>query len=1259
MNLNSFQNRKGSTNWLGTFSLFCFIFAIAMLLMTAHPATAQTAQGTIVGTLTDASGGVVPHTPITLVNTDTQAKYGSVTDGAGYYQFQNVPPGNYKVTVTKTGFKTLARGPFALQVEGSLRINLALEVGNETQTVTVTASSPLIQAETTSLGTVVDERQATEIPLNGRNPMNLTALVPSVVPQGQSTGNTNSANPFAWGNYQIGGGMANQSATFIDGAPVNTTYINLTALVPTQDSLAEFKVDTNNLTADYGHLAGGAIQFSTKSGTNKLHGAMWEYFRNKVLNANDYWSNNSGTPRGSFSQNQFGFNVGGPVFLPHVYDGHNKTFFFFDYEGFYLRQGQSFSNVVPTSAQVAGDLSTLTKVPVPHTSPTQYVIPQLYDPNTTCTNPNGCTTGNNTNTMGNIVNYGGPAAFGARLPIPNNDLTNMPSAGMHAPAHINPVAQAYLNTFYPVSKVSNSAWSNAPGYINYVANAPLGGQNFEYVAHIDHNVSEKQHISSRYTYWKNANLPQDPLGTGMCQDRCAETFATQNWVFDDTYAFNATTILDMRLSYQRFSYGRVAKDTAYSPSTIGQTLGNNTSPEFPGPLMISINGYDVANTFGSGGGDSTIGNASDNDRIAGTLTKIIGKHTFKFGGEYLRATFNYFQSNNSEGQGSATNDFTLNNHVSGNGDSVSGAGLASFLLGYPDSIGYNTVSPNTSEMLYPAVFVTDDWRATPKLTLHIGARWENGLPWTDRQNDISYFDQTQINPILAANASLLANNTGSGAAPFTATAGSAEVVDSATRSSRHPYNTFNKQFSPRVGLTYAVRPNTVVSLGYGLLWIPLDVGFDASPNNDPINAFSTQTVSSIDGSLTPDQNFANPLPGGIIAPPKRSAPPNGSYQAPNGGFQYTLLGTGFAESLVNNPYPYAQQWNFGVQQQFGSSMVLDVAYAGAKGTHLPFYSLSISALPDSYLTTDQTALNTLGSNIPNPFYNIINPSNGLGASTVGYAHMHSPYPWYNGVSSASADQAGSTYNSLQVKLQKRFTGGASIGAGYTYAKLISATDTLTGWLESSSADNWGVVDPNNLKLEKSLSSNDVRNRLVVSYIYDIPVGRGKAFLPNISRLADSVIGGWGIEGITTLQSGYPVPMGEQTNSNGTFGFGQRPNFLPGCDRKARPAGATVTSEYFNISCFQLATVATFGNDGRNDSVVKEPGIDNWDTSIYKNVSIDKDGRASVQFRAEFFNVFNRVQFGAVNAGIGGGNAGTITSQNNNPRLVQFALRIKY
>ena len=1196
------------TNQIGRRSLR-LLFAVFILMLMAMPLVGhgQTTSGTIVGTLTDTSGGVLPHTPVVLINVATNTKMQAESDGLGYYQFFNVPPAQYKLTVQKTGFRQLTSAAFRLEVEGSLRINLQMQVGAESETVTVTEQAPLIQAENTSLGTVIDQRETVELPLNGRNPMNLTALVPSVVPQGQSNGNTNATNPFAWGNYQIGGGMANQSATYVDGSPVNTAYLNLTALVPTQDSLAEFKVDTNNLTADYGHLAGGAVQFSTKSGTNQLHATAWEYIRNKVLDANDWFSNNNGTARGAFSQNQFGFNLGGPVFIPKVYNGHNRTFFFFNWEGFYLRQGATSTQTVPTADELAGNMTLLPKV---KNSSNTYVEPTIYDPATTCLVATGCTDSEHG------TNYGD------RLPFAGNVIPN---------DRINQTAVNYIKHFYPVTAVGSD---NTVG--NWTGHYSVGGQNFETVAKIDHQFSEKNHLSSRFTYWKNTNLPQDPMGTGICQDRCGEDFKTYNWVLGDTHTFNSTTILDVRLSYQRFEYSRTAKNTTYTPSDIGQTL--TTAPEFPGPMVVSISGFDTANTFGSAGADSTILGYTDNDRISGNLTKIWGKHTFKFGGEYLRMSFNYLQTNNSAGQAAVDTRYTVNNYNSST--TATGSGLATFLLGYVTSwTGYLTNDPVTAQLLYPAVYGTDDWRVTNKLTAHLGLRWENNLPWTDRFDDISYFDKNAINPILSG-------------AGLTSYKGTVEVVNSSSRKSRRAQNTFNGQVSPRIGFTYQLTSNTVLSAGYGLLWIPIDVSFNSSPNNDPINSFETTGVTSTNGDISPadSNNFTNPLPGGIIAPPRRSSDATH-------GFQYVMLGKGNAYNFPDNGYGYAQQWNLGLQHQFGPTLVVDAAYAGAKGTHLPRYSLSQTALPESYFNSDSANLAFLSASVANPFVNIINSDYTMGAATTTNRVLVSPYPQYNGMSSTSDADADSSYHSLQVKLQKRFTGGASIGLGYTFAKLISSTDTLTGWLESSAADNWGVTDANRLYLEKSLSSNDVKHRLVVSYVYDVPMGKGKGFLGNANTVVNTVVGGWSLQGITTFQSGFPLPVSLETNSNTVFGYGQRPYATAGCDRTKKSSGAANKREWFNVSCYQHPEILNFGQS-RNDPSARTPGIDNWDISIVKNFGFAHD-KGKVQFRSEFFNTFNRTQFGVPNSDIDSGSAGLVTSQGNLPRLVQFALRIQY
>ncbi len=320
-------------------------WVLAAVALCGLPAAAfgQTFYGSVVGTVTDATGAVVPEVSVTLTNIGTAERRTMQTDAGGNYLFVNLVPGRYRLEMQKEGFKRFTREPIVVEVQAAVRIDAALEVGEVTQTVEVRAETPLMQTENASLGQVVEARKVLEMPLNGRNVLNLVTLVPGVVPQGQSMQNPTGTNPFAWGNYQIGGGQANQSAAYLDGGPVNVSYINLTALVPTQDSIQEFRVQTNNLGAEFGRFAGGVVNLTTKSGTNSFHGTAYEFLRNKALNANTFFNNRAGIERPAFTQNQFGANLGGPIVR-------DKLFFFGSYEGFRLRQGQSFTYTVPTEA---------------------------------------------------------------------------------------------------------------------------------------------------------------------------------------------------------------------------------------------------------------------------------------------------------------------------------------------------------------------------------------------------------------------------------------------------------------------------------------------------------------------------------------------------------------------------------------------------------------------------------------------------------------------------------------------------------------------------------------------------------------------------------------------------------------------------------------------------------------------------------------------------------------------------------------------
>jgi hypothetical protein len=1163
-----------SLSWCGMVVILTFASSLTY---------AQTTFGSIVGTVTDASGAAVPQAQVTLTNIDTSAKRTTITGAAGLYEFPNVTPGSYRLEVQAQGFQRASRTPINLEVNATIKIDVALQVGEVTQNIEVTEETPLLQPETSSLGQVVENRLTNELPLNGRNPLNLVALVPSVVPQGQAMGTATGANPHAFGNYQIGGGLAQQSATFVDGAPVNTAYVNDTMLVPTQDSLQEFKVETNNLTAEYGKFAGGVINMSTKGGTNDLHGGAWEFLRNRVLNSSDFFSNLAGLKRPPFTQNEFGGNLGGPVYIPHVYNGKNKTFFFFDYEGFWLRQGQTFTNTNPTVAERGGDFSGLL-------SASGAQIP-IYDPSTTV--PNG-------------------SSGYTRTPFPNNII---PSSRITLPSNM-------LLGLYPLPNVPGVAFTNAN---NWIGNAPVGGDNNEVVTRIDQNISDKQHLFARYTYWGNVNQAIDPFGTGVCYDRCGERFNTNSFVIDDVYVLSPTTTLDVVGSFLRWSYNRTPKVTGINVTEYGWPASLNNEISFHVLPMPIITGFDPNSFFGGDGGSSQIFSYDDNERIAGSVTKVMGVHTIKFGGEFLRQTHNYGQDNDGAGNYYFDTGFTSSSPLNPTG----GSGMASYLLG--DMSATSTSSLN--QILFPAgeqdyrgLYVQDNWKVTRKLTLNFGVRWELMGSWTTRHNELSYFEPNVANPVAAA-----------AGLDYPGTIGK---VDSSTRSSHYNINLDYHEFSPRVGLAYQIDSKTVLRAGYGIFYIPNNLNQGLMPTSDSLNSHATPVLASTNAGVTPYASFTNPFPNGLVNPPGQNI----------ALAQSVILGQTLASPLINNPWAYAQQFNFDVQRALGHGFMLDAAFGGNKGTHLVIGSMPLDNLPDADLSLGSKLLQS----VPNPFYGLVQYGT-LSAATVTAEQLLRPYPQYTGVSLPSDNNGDSEYDSLQVKLEKRFSAGVSLLVGYTYSKMMSDTETNSTWLESGGVA--GYQDPTNLKGERSISSFDVPSRLVIGYSVDIPVGKGRKYV--VPGVLDLVAGGWGIQGITTVQSGLPLHFTVSPNTSYSFGNNLRPNVNASCDKSVSGSPEEKRNEWFNTSCFSAPPSFTFGSEGRNDPNLRGNGITNFDMSVYKNFPVGHEGARFFQFRVEFFNLFNTPQFGFPGQVLGTSQFGVVSSQVNNPRLVQVAARFKF
>jgi len=1214
----------------GAISLIGLALCFCVALIFSSPLAAQTTYGAIAGTVTDTSGAAITDAQVALTNPDTGEKRTETTGGDGLYSFVNVLPGRYRIEVEKTGFKRTTRPEVIVDVGQSVRMDLTMQVGDMTQTVEVTGETPLLQSETSSLGQVVEERKANELPLNGRNVFNLISLAPSVVPQGSASGTPVGVNPFGWGNYQINGSFGNESAEYLDGQPLNIGYINLPVIIPVQDSIQEFKVQTSNLGADWGKFSGGVVNLSTKSGTNSLHGEAYEYLRNKVLNANDFFLNKNHLPRPPFTQNQFGANAGGPVLIPH-YDGRDKTFWFVSWEGFRLRIGTPFTTTVPTAAERAGNFSA---IPTP-----------VKDPcGGTVATPVAC-----------------PGFTGAATVFPGNVI----------PANrLNPTSLALLR-FFPLPNGAGAVDPKTGILTNNFTTATSGGGNQnQVVGRFDQNLGANQHLFFRFSYWNVNDLPSDPLGTGLCADRCSELYYSYLGAIGYSYSVTPSTIVGINFSASRFRYNRAPKNAGFDLTTIGWPAQyNNVVPSAartpPTPCV-----FNFADNIMCTQGQSFIQDRNTQFDLSPSVTLVRGRHTAKFGIQLEIGRDNYAQTNVASGSfafcGSGLACF-------------SGFSFADFLLGFADNpsnvenhfFGQAIVPAFVAaQQIYRAFYVDDTYRVTNKLTLNLGLRYDLQGPWSERFNRQSFFNSTAqswlSNP--AATAGL------AGLPGLPGTKGDVFLVSPSGKRTNIPLD--RTEVSPRIGFAYSLNPKTVVRSGYGIFWIPNYVSFGLNPNNDPVNDATTSYTGTVNGNV-PTNTINTPFLPTIVPPVGRSLGTLGTQQYVTQTVQnFAIAGDG----LTDHPNGYVQQWNLNIQRELPSHFFVSAAYVGSKGTHLPLYDSEIDQLGDNFFAQAATqcaaqvavtATRCVGTvptgvptvtaltPVPNPFFDsATGTAFALGSATTTIGQLNRPFPQYSSLRLAGQGNFDSSYNSFQLTVERRFPSGGSLLVAYTNAKLLSDADTLTNWLEVATGS---IQDHTNLRGERSLSSQDVSQRLVISYVLDLPFGRGKRFLSSVSGVKEKIVGGWGIDGVTTFQKGFPLVFSNGApNYTTLFGAGSRPNFVAGCN-KGTSAGskAAKLNQWFNTGCFTAPADFTFGNEGRVDPGLRGAGINNFDFALFKRTRFGPDERIGFEFRAEFFNIFNRTQFAPPNTSVTSSTFGVVSSTypGTNPRLVQFGLKL--
>ncbi len=1169
-------------------SLLSILLVLSASAVLCTDAGAQVRFGSIVGTVTDPSAAAASGATVKLVNLGTNETRTVQTSSSGTFAFPNLIAGLYRVEVEMTGFKHFIQDKVEVQVDLSTRIDATLQVGNASESILVTSEAPPLQTDSASLGTTIAQAEVESIPLSGRNVNNMLTLVPGVVAQGGTYGNAVSnqsggarTNAIGFGNYAIGGGFGNQSSFYIDGVASNAPAGNLNSFIPTQDVVQEFRVVTNNVSAEYGSYAGGIINLTTKSGTNSFHGTAYEYLRNKVLNANDYFSNQAGLARVPLIQNQFGGTIGGPI-------RKDKTFFFFGYEDEKLKTGTLVTSTVPTAAELGGDF-------------TDPRLPAIYDP----------TTG---------------------LQFQCNGVLNKICAN-----RLDPSAQALFAKSYPAP--------NQPGLLsnNFIVQEATGGVNEQFNARVDHHISNKDSLFARYGYWKADSNAYDAWGTHTAGQGHTGIY-THSAILGDTHVFNSSTILDLRLSYLRVFQHEFPDSQGVDLSQFGSGWGGLAGQLVAPANLPAMNFNDSLGVSGSNGIGSELFWHQNVYGLSANLTKIIGRHQLKFGGfvrhvQWISDPENGVLTLNFD-QGATSN------------SGVGGIAVASALLGFIGAQG-TQVAPGMiggSRAYFNSYgfFVDDTFQATRKLTITAGLRWDQPSVFSEASNNDTVFLPNQASPL------------GSFFNPVTGQTqqllGNVALVNSPSWHSQREDNLHWKLFSPRLGLAYRLTDKTVLRAAYGISYPPSTLSQDG-PNLSPVN------LAPASGG--PTATVDNPFPAGLPTPTRRSATPGDFY------------GQGiFAMRVPGQPMPYVQQWNLAFERQIGRDASLTVAYAGSRGTHLLLQgwatvsNRNLNQLPDQYFSMGPAALE---AQVPNPFFNIITTPGPLSGPTVAVGQLLLPFPQYERVLSLDPHEGTSNYRSLQTSLMKRFGSKGILSVAYTWSRLMSNTDSSSAFLDEGFIFGGSTQDNNHLNHEYSVSSYDTPQNLSVGYGVDLPVGRNKRFMSDAKGVVNGIIGGWRVNGITTIRSGVPIsayqffPGSALSNFGGGQGyFGaqglwMRPDLVSGCDltvsgsREHRAA-----TGWFNTNCFQpvdTSSVVRFGNAPRNIDTVRMDHMNNWDFSLAKRNDITE--RVYLQFTAEFFNLFNHVRFGTPNEQVGTPTFGVVTSQVNPPRAIQFGLRVGF
>ena len=1107
---------------------------MAVFVLASSNLFAQQITGSIRGTVTDPSSAVVEGASVSAKQTETGLTRSTTTDHDGAFVLLELPVGHYQLQVEGKTFHKYIQQGITLNVNETATVPVRLTVGAEDQVVQVEADAELIQDTVTTLGKVVLEREIVDLPLDGRNFTQLGTLQPGVVPL--TPGLKQAGSSLREGqSYAVNGQRPESNNFLIDGANNFNGVDGGFVLKPPVDAITEFRILTHNSTAEFGNSLGSTTNIITKSGTNRFHGALWEFLRNDAFDATNYFADTVEP----LKQNQFGAAIGGPI-------RKDKTFFFAFFEGFRNRQGETAGSTVPSVKQRGGDFSELCDASKGET----------FDSAGMCSNPG--------HQLYFLVTSPAPT------PFPFNQLP---------PPFISSFSQNLLSLF----PLPNSGLNTFTSTEVKQDDSNQGG------LRIDHYLTSSDNLNFRYMISDGTRFdPLSPAGASVPGFPIGETHRSQSFVAQETHTFSPSVIGVFRFSFLRnkFLFGERTNHTP--PSDLGFQYDPSLEVAI-GPPFIQVNGYTTVGDPITGPRNS-YENAYD---YTGSLSWVRGKHELKFGGGFQHLHVNVLQ-------GIATNGFFVVAPFP-----MSDA-FASFLIGQPVFFlqgrgdfarGINGKALNG--------YVQDTYKATSRLTLNLGLRYDLPFPYTEIKNRQTLWVPGRQSTVFPD-----------------APPGLLYPGDQGVPAGLIP--TFKKAFAPRVGVAWdpTGSGNWLVTSAYGIFYEPYYTG-QGGPLQSPISAPPYLQTEQIALAPTQPLNFSDPY--------------NGNPPAP-GTFATPLTNLTLAANL---PLPYAQDWDLNVQRSLGKDLLLEIGYVGTKGTKLPRF---IEGNPTVYMpglstpdNADQRRIHS-GCTLADP------PSSCQFAST--------------GLISGIAN---SSYNALEASLKKRFSHGLSFLASYTYSKAI---DDVSSFNISGSGsvqvagENDLAQDPNNLAAERGPSLFDARHRLVFSYQWSLP------FWQQQHGWYQQVLGGWQLNGIATAMSGTPFTVfdsrdvSDQGGAPEITGFSaNRPDLVTGQDPNSGPRAV---DSWLNADAFARVVpdpnspVQQFGTAGRN--IALGPRYANWDFAASKNIRLTES--KSLQFRAELFNVLNHTNFHLPSSDISSPTFNQILAAEP-PRLVQFALKFLY